>query len=285
MVLRLGRLALWTSPRYTSFTFSSNAFAKVYYWPGHHPIFAFCPRWSYCLNIRPHLRSRLLAVPDTIEILPIDLLRTLSGIFPRTDPDVGKRTKSGSIDLGSWLSEHGIDVRSERPWQGGVLYSLRECPISGSHQNVAFAVQFPSGGISAGCHLSSCGAGTQRWPEFRTMFEPPEKRQQERAPEKPRFASEEKAVQGPEGHPPTTIRHYPQNLFLSGPDWLPKRSYDPMTRPLLSSMYFSGSMLGTASLPSVSCFRWPRNRWRTHRVCMSQSPGIRGKGSPMPAGQ
>ena len=132
---------------------------------------------------RPHRRSRLISVPDKVEVLSVDLLRTLSGIFPKTDPDVGKRVKSGSIDLGSWLSEHGIGVRSERSWQGGVLYTLQECPFSGSHQDGAFAVQFPSGAIYAGCHHASCGAGTQRWPELRRMFEPPEKRQSEKPKE------------------------------------------------------------------------------------------------------
>ena len=79
--------------------------------------------------------------------------------------------KAGSLVLPEWLSNHGIGVRSERAWQGGTLYVLSECPFSGAHRDGAFAVQFPSGAIYAGCHHASCGAGTQRWPELREMFE------------------------------------------------------------------------------------------------------------------
>lgn len=176
---------------------------------------------------RPHRRSKLISVPDTIEVLSIDLLRTLSGIFPKNDPDGGKRGKNGSIDLGAWLSEYGIGVRSERPWQGGTLFTLRECPFSNSHQDGAFAVQFPSGGIYAGCHHASCGAGTQRWPELRRMFEPPDKRQREKVPEQPRVVSEEKVVQEPQGPPPS-------------PPPLPTESVPAGARPVAEAILRSG---------------------------------------------
>ncbi|MCX6701039.1 MAG: hypothetical protein NTV68_14165 [Methanomicrobiales archaeon] len=126
---------------------------------------------------RPHRRSRLISVPDPVVLLSVDLLRTLSGFFPRTDPDVGQRAKSGGINLGAWLSEHGIGVRSERPWQGGTLFSLRECPFSTAHKDGAFAVQFREGGIFAGCHHASCGPGTQLWPRLKGMFGPGELKQ------------------------------------------------------------------------------------------------------------
>jgi len=143
---------------------------------------------------RPHRRSRLITVPETVIVIPVDLLRTISGIFPRTEPGVGTRVKGGSIDLRAWLSEHGIGVRLEQPWQGGVLFTLRKCPFSGSHQDGAFAIQFPSGGIYAGCHHASCGARRQRWPELRNMFEPPEKTQRERPKEQSRSLPAEKAA-------------------------------------------------------------------------------------------
>ena len=126
---------------------------------------------------RPHRRAKILSVPPEMEIVPLERLQHLTGILPRDEP--APRRKGGSIDLASWLAEHGIAVRSTRPWQGGTLYVLAECPFSGAHQDGAFAIQFANAAIFAGCHHQSCGGGAQRWPELRAMYEPREKRKQE----------------------------------------------------------------------------------------------------------
>ncbi|QYZ80127.1 hypothetical protein E2N92_12165 [Methanofollis formosanus] len=118
---------------------------------------------------RPHRRAKILAVPEHPEVVDADLLETIAGRLPREAPAQPKG-KSG-IDLGAWLREHGLGVRNTRPWQGGTLYALEDCPFSGAHRDGAFAVQFPSGAIYAGCHHASCGGGTQRWPELRRMYE------------------------------------------------------------------------------------------------------------------
>ena len=120
---------------------------------------------------RPHRRSAIVSMPGTVEPVPAELLRSLIGILPVDDPGQGKKGSPGNIDLREWLSGHGLGVRTERPWQGGTLFNLRECPFSGSHRDGAFAVQFPGGAVYAGCHHASCGGGAQRWPELRSMFE------------------------------------------------------------------------------------------------------------------
>ena len=81
-----------------------------------------------------------------------------------------------AIDLGRWLRDHAIGIADEKPYQGGILFTLDECPFSGAHKDGAFAIQFPSGAIYAGCHHSSCGGGEQRWQELREKFEPKRKR-------------------------------------------------------------------------------------------------------------
>ncbi|MBT8508706.1 hypothetical protein AZH53_09845 [Methanomicrobiaceae archaeon CYW5] len=126
---------------------------------------------------RPHRTARLLSVPDECEVIDTATLRRVAGLLPREAPTApaksGKngRKQTPAIDLGDWLREHGIAVRSAKPWQGGTLFVLAECPFSAAHADGAFAVQFGNGAIFAGCHHASCGGGVQRWGELRERFE------------------------------------------------------------------------------------------------------------------
>jgi hypothetical protein len=127
---------------------------------------------------RPHRRSRLLSVPDLIGIVTREQLPALA----ITDPAPAAPAPSGKgngrrpgekIDLAGWLRDHGLGVTDIRPYQGGDLYRLDACPFSSAHTDGAFAIQFASGAIHAGCHHASCGGGSQRWPELREMYEKP----------------------------------------------------------------------------------------------------------------
>ena len=80
--------------------------------------------------------------------------------------------KGKGFDLRGWLSDHGVGVRSEKPYSGGTLFVLDQCPFSSAHKDGAFAIQFGSGAVFAGCKHTSCGGGTQRWQELRERFEP-----------------------------------------------------------------------------------------------------------------
>jgi len=132
---------------------------------------------------RPHRQARVLSVPDEVHRVPVEQLRHLASLLPKNDPDHGQRTKGRSLDLREWLPAHGIGIRSEKPWQGGTLFILDECPFSPSHRDGAFAIQFPSGAVHAGCQHASCGGGAQRWQELRDRCEP---RQREKREEKSR---------------------------------------------------------------------------------------------------
>ena len=123
---------------------------------------------------RPHRRARLLAVPDDVRMVPREYLQHLAALLPREEPSRSKKPNGNGpgIDLASWLLDHGIAVRSTRPYQGGTLYVLDECPFSSAHKDGAFAIQFANGAIFAGCHHASCGGGAQRWPELREQYEP-----------------------------------------------------------------------------------------------------------------
>jgi hypothetical protein len=119
---------------------------------------------------RPHRRSAVLAAPEPLEVVPAGFLRALAAdrdVPPATAPVDGDVT-----GLRARLEGHGIVVTAEKPWQGGTLYELAQCPFSDAHTGGAYVIRFRDGGVLAACHHDSCGAGRQRWPELLARFEP-----------------------------------------------------------------------------------------------------------------
>jgi len=125
---------------------------------------------------RPHRVSRVLSAPGVLQVVSPALLQQLAGAIP-TEEQAPHGKKQGAFDLRAWLTGHGIRIRSERPWNGGTLYALEECPFSTAHHDGAFAIQFASGAVFAGCHHQSCGGGSQRWNELRNRYDqkPPQR--------------------------------------------------------------------------------------------------------------
>ncbi len=123
---------------------------------------------------RPHRRAKVLTVPDELAAVPPERLTRLAGLLPCDEP-APKRT-GGAVDLAAWLCDHGIAVRSTKPYRGGTLYALEDCPFSSDHKDGAFAIRFANGAIFVGCHHTSCGGGRQRWPELRDRYRPRETR-------------------------------------------------------------------------------------------------------------
>ena len=123
---------------------------------------------------RPHRRSCIISAPAELKIVSPEQLRDLTARLPTEQQAQQQPTaaKDKGIDLRRWLSDHGLGVRSGKPYSGGTLYALDQCPFSSAHKDGAFAIQFGSGAIFAGCKHASCGGGTQRWQELREQFEP-----------------------------------------------------------------------------------------------------------------
>jgi hypothetical protein len=122
---------------------------------------------------RPYRRSRILSAPDELKVVSPEQLRDLTARLP-TEEHAQQPTaaKDKGFDLRRWLSDHRLGVRSEKPYSGGTLFILDQCPFSSAHKDGAFAIQFGSGAIFAGCKHASCGGGTQRWQELREQCEP-----------------------------------------------------------------------------------------------------------------
>ncbi len=125
---------------------------------------------------RPHRRSRLISVPDVIEVVPRELLEAIAAQSPPgkgvpPDGTDGTRTRNGPFDVEGFLLQHGLAVTRIAPWQGGTKWVLNVCPFNSEHTNgSAFILRFPSGAVDAGCHHNGCNG--KRWHELRDILEP-----------------------------------------------------------------------------------------------------------------
>jgi hypothetical protein len=125
---------------------------------------------------RPHRRSRILSVPETLDVVSAELLENLCMALPAeaglpTGSPVETKGYKSILKLPDWLAAHNISVKSEKPYQNGIIYLLEFCPFSSAHTDGAYAIQFASGAVHAGCHHASCGGGKQRWQELREKYE------------------------------------------------------------------------------------------------------------------
>ncbi len=122
---------------------------------------------------RPHRRSAILEAPIEPVIVGKDLLEQLAEALPEKPvPEPNTKHTGKTPDLRQWFPEHDIAIHSEKPYAGGTIYTLAQCPFSTAHADGAYAIQFGNGAIFAGCHHTTCGRGKQRWQELREMYEP-----------------------------------------------------------------------------------------------------------------
>ena len=126
---------------------------------------------------RPHRRSQILEMPETIEVVPLDVLQTLASQAPEEDQpkQASRRTRTGpGIDLEDWLQEHGASLpvyhaKSKSGFQ--TFYEFEVCPWDPSHRDrSAFMGQRSDGPLVAGCHHNGCSGRT--WQDLKALVEP-----------------------------------------------------------------------------------------------------------------
>jgi len=125
---------------------------------------------------RPHRRSRIISVPDSVALVTAEQLHDLAAQLPAEPDTQPAAEKEHAINLGSWLPAHGIAIRREKPYSSGTLFTLAQCPFSTAHKDGAYAIQFVSGAIHAACHHTSCDNRKQRWKELRAKYETTEEK-------------------------------------------------------------------------------------------------------------
>jgi len=123
---------------------------------------------------RPHRRSRILDRPEEFKPVHRSLLEAIAAQVPE-DPGPAStttRTRGEAVDLQAWLSRHGILLAGPTSMQArdgspAEKYAIR---CLNGHEDGAWAAQFRSGAVAAGCHHSSC-AGFD-WRALRDHHEP-----------------------------------------------------------------------------------------------------------------
>lgn len=124
---------------------------------------------------RRHRQSRLLEVPDVLEIVEDRLLRELSSpqdARSRATRPSAAAPRDGKVNVEAWLEKHGIEhMPPKQEDDGRLVFTLPVCPWNDGHTDrSAYVMQFPDGGVHAGCHHNSCqGKG---WMDLRDKYEP-----------------------------------------------------------------------------------------------------------------
>ena len=119
---------------------------------------------------RPHRMSRLLEVPDSIEIVGRELLEEIA-IPDQSIPLVLPNGIKEGFSAQDFIDKHHIDTYPSQDYAGGTRWQLKQCAWDSSHTDRSACIyQFPDGRLGASCSHNSCkGLG---WKDFRQVFEP-----------------------------------------------------------------------------------------------------------------
>jgi hypothetical protein len=124
----------------------------------------------------PHRLARILHMPESLDVVPRELLEKLATMGPAEEaqPHTNghEHYAPGEFDIEAWIRRQGLQVAKSGPWKDGRKYVLASCPWDPTHtDNSAYILQMPSGAIAAGCHHNGCYG--KRWSDLRALFEGP----------------------------------------------------------------------------------------------------------------
>lgn len=123
---------------------------------------------------RPHRMSRIVSVPECIEVTTTDILRKLAtdldGQQPEKKPCKNDVNSHQVFDLLGFMSQNGMTYREGSNDQARIFF-LDECPFDASHKNGdARIFQYRDGAIAFKCHHNSCHS--YKWQDVRLKYEP-----------------------------------------------------------------------------------------------------------------
>ncbi len=123
---------------------------------------------------RPHRMSRLLSVPEHIQVVTREQLEAVAALLPDKQEATVEHGQTGTaLNIAAWLTQHGVEWKTTKQVDGGTLYVLEECPWSEMHStgpDGAFVIQWPDGKLIFRCHHSHCAE--RKWSDFREHYEP-----------------------------------------------------------------------------------------------------------------
>jgi putative DNA primase/helicase len=123
---------------------------------------------------RPYRIARIITAPAALVVAPRAALEALAATLPvesRKAPAAARGLPVQPFDVESWLVEHGIEVKTTSPYEGGTRSILKCCVFNREHVGTSAAIiQGPDGRIGYKCHHNSCCDKT--WHDVRELLEP-----------------------------------------------------------------------------------------------------------------
>ncbi|OPX94253.1 MAG: hypothetical protein A4E53_00097 [Pelotomaculum sp. PtaB.Bin104] len=118
---------------------------------------------------RPHRLSKILSLPEKLEIVSVDKLNSLAAMY--VEPIRETKGYSGDdFNLETWIKEHNLQVYKTKSWKNATIYVLEQCPFDSSHGRDSRITKFNNGGISFGCFHNGCSGND--WYALRDLIEP-----------------------------------------------------------------------------------------------------------------
>lgn len=123
--------------------------------------------------LRPHRMSRIISVPEPIEVNNLDTLITLADELPEEPEQVNRRravNQQQDFDLLQFMTAHGLTYKEDSN-DRAKIFKLDMCPFDHSHTNGdAKIFWYSNGAIAFKCHHNSCRQ--YKWQDVRLKFEP-----------------------------------------------------------------------------------------------------------------
>ena len=122
---------------------------------------------------RPHRLSKILSLPDTLDVVSVEQMRGLvEELQPEQPPAEKVSAEHGTFDVEAFFQKHAIAYKEKRTLSGErEMWLLEACPFNPDHNGTEVAVfRWPSGKLGFQCkHSSDTGKG---WKDFRRLLEP-----------------------------------------------------------------------------------------------------------------
>lgn len=143
---------------------------------------------------RPHRRARIIAFPDELQIVPIELLKQAAGIAdekPFDPAEYQQQAAAGSsaklsginfaaiesprekenFEITAWIARYCPEAEGPEPWQDGRKWIFPICPFNPDHRNrSAIITEQANGAIGFTCHHNGCKG--KDWRALRKLREP-----------------------------------------------------------------------------------------------------------------
>lgn len=119
---------------------------------------------------RPHRMSKILSQPETIEVVPAELLGALAKNSPSPQLQTPGPSRNGQgFDIEGFIQRHGLDVSEPHHRGDMTVWEFNSSPLCDHEGDGPHLIQFANGALYAGCHHNSCSWG---WADLRAKFEP-----------------------------------------------------------------------------------------------------------------